>query len=111
MTIELEDWILHRYNNRPGKRYSGGNQVVAKIIWIKEFDEKVKKYLESISAEWCDRNKVQINGEFYRVLKASDHARGYRSYEAIIDDRIDDEIMRTIVMPTMDLYCRKAEVF
>lgn len=106
----MEDWVLHYYNNREGKKTSGGNQVVANILWIQKFDEKVKSFLDYHNAD-PSFGRVTIDGISYRIIVARDNALGYRTYQGIIDSRIDDDMMRDVVLPTMNLYCRKVEVF
>ena len=111
MTRELEDWILQHYNNREGKKTSGGNQVVTNILWIKAWDDEIKDFLGTESSRTEYGRFVYIDNECYRIIVASDGARGFRSYKAVIDRRISDDLMQTIVLPSMDLYCKYAEIF
>lgn len=111
MTRELEDWILHYYKDKEGKKTPCGNQIVTNILWIKTWDDKIKKFLGTSASRTEYGKYVYIDNECYRIIVASDYARGYRSYKAIIDRRINDELMQTVVLPSMELYCKYAEIF
>ena len=80
-------------------------------MWIKAWDDEIKKFLGTNVSRTEYGKYVYIDNECYRIVVASDYARGYRSYKAIIDRRISDELMKTVVIPSMDLYCKYVEMF
>lgn len=104
-------------NNQEGQKYPCSNQSVRKIVYVKKFDEKVKEYLEELGAKPSNRRpdnymqKVFIGDELWLVIKANQLGRGYRAYEAKVDDRIDDYEFEAFVCPSFDCYCHKVEFF
>ena len=104
-------------NNHEGQKYPCGNQSVRKIIYIKKFDEKIKKYLEELGAKPSNHRpdnytqKVFIDGELWLVIIANQLGRGYRAYEAKVDKRIDDYVFSTFVCPSFGCYCHEVEFF
>ena len=113
MTTDLIKYLINKYDgSREGKRYSGGNQIVSNIIWISEYDEYVENFLNHMCAKMIiNKRLVKICGENYRIVKAKDNARGFRTYRGYIDRRIEDEVIETIIMPSMSLYCKEVKIF
>lgn len=114
--MTTREYLEHKkkyYNQQEGQRYPCSNQIVTRILFCKQLDDKVFNYIESINGKWKILNKEFIlpNGELYKVLKASDHIRGYRAYKAIVDDRIFFDIIKTIVIPMCANYCCSFEIF
>ena len=113
MTIDLMKYLINKYDgSREGQRYSGGNQIVSNIIWISEYDEYVENFLNNICAKMIiNKRLVKIGGENYRIIRAKDNARGFRTYRGYIDGRIEDEVVERIIMPSMSLYCKEVKIF
>ena len=113
MSPDLIKFLINKYDGTlEGKRYGCSNQIVTNIIWIYEYDEYVENFLRNMCAEMIINKKlVKIRGEEYRIIKAKDNARGFRTYKGYIDKRIEDESMQVIVMPTMSLYCKEVKIF
>lgn len=119
MTLQ-ERYILNyiqKFNNQSGQNYPCSNQIVRNIIWVYHFDQIVEDYLKSHNAikapryNKYNRNYWIIDGEEWSVVRASNHARGYRAYKAIIDIRIPMDILQTIVIPCCNLYCCQMAYF
>ena len=58
-----------------------------------------------------NKRLVKIGGENYRIVRAKDNARGFRTYRGYIDGRIEDEVVERIIMPSMSLYCKEVKIF
>ena len=113
MTTNLIKYLVDKYDGTlEGKRYGGGNQVVSNIIWISEYDEYVENFLNHMCAKMIvNKRLVKMCGENYRIIKAKDNARGFRTYQGYIDRRIEDEIIERTILPSMSLYCKEVKVF
>lgn len=111
--LELEK---EYFDQQVGWPYPVSNQIVRKIMYIYQFDDKIADFIYNSGAKVtkiqnkCPREIQFPNGQTYFILTASDSARGYRAYKAIIDERIPFDILQTVVMPSLANYCCHLEI-
>lgn len=107
---------LRFVDKQEGQKHPCSNQSVRKIIYVKQFDETVEKYLENIGATMWNRKdnfirKIDIGDEKWIALAVNQMGRGFRAYEAKVDSRIDDYSFQAFVSPQLSTYCHKVEFF
>lgn len=114
-SIQYIQHMQDMYKNTPRRKYPCSNQIVRNIIWVSAFDDIVKNYLVSRGAKCLCKSYTspiyEIDGEQWIVIRASNNARGYRSYKSIIDSRIDIKQLYVIVNPSCNLYCCDVSYF
>lgn len=94
------------------------------IIWYKtkqkgldKFDELINNYAKvNIGVLAIKNNHSEtyvrfLNDDIWRVVPATDQSRGHACNIALIDSNIDEEIVYTVIMPTVKSYSYRAYNF
>ena len=94
------------------------------IIWYKtkqkgldQFDELINNYAKvNIGVLAIRDNHLEtyirfLNDDVWKAVPATDHSRGRACNIALIDSDIDEEIVYTIIMPTVKSYPYRAYNF
>lgn len=97
------------YNSREEKypRYVQQN-----VMFVNSYDTpKIEKYIKEHNGSWITKRSFKLpNSDVYRVAKANNNSRGHKPYKVIIDNDIDIDILKTIVIPSC-IHCCHFEVF
>lgn len=102
MTTEMIEYLNY------GSRLRG-------LIFVKEFDEKTEELLQSYETLQCCRHQRLVRDrntkKEFLVICASESDRGRRTNHLILDNRIDDELISCVCLPTLVGLNRKVELF
>ena len=117
--IEVQKRTVEKINGREGRKYPISNQIVKNILWLDQPDDRFFNFIkERSTSDFLKKRKntydgaeIEIDGIIYIIKKTYEHSRGYRSYRAIIDSHISEDAFRTLVYPSMGLYCCQVEFF
>lgn len=85
------------------------------LIFVQEFDTKTELFLSSNYNEiWKTHNQRLVrdsNDKEFLVIKPLANCRGKKSRHIIIDERIDDEVVDTLILYCLCGITRKVEIF
>lgn len=109
---ELEYYVEY-FNKQKGRPYPVSNQIITCAIITKDKDKAlsimeskgaIRKRQTHNSIEW------ELNNEKWIWRSWNDNCRGYRLYKAIVDEDIDENIFRCLIIPSCDNYCCSFEI-
>lgn len=72
---------------------------------------KIEEYIQKHNGTWIRKSRVTggefslPNGDIYRIVSASDNARGHKPYKVIVDRDIDINILKNVVIPCCTHCC------
>lgn len=109
----LEYWSEY-YNKQEGRKYPYSNQIVIcgiitddrnkALNFMKDKEFIIKQEL-SHQITW-----VLPNGEVWKWRNWNDTMRGYRFYKIAIDENVNDELFKFLVLPLCSSYCCSMEI-
>ena len=112
MTVDLMKYLINKYDGSKDREHPS----LRTYVFVKDFDEKIDKFLANINAKTITKTKnhwvIEINEELYRVVVVNGYnLLGRRVHKAYIDDRLEDEIITNLILPCMSYYCEEVKIF
>ena len=111
---EWLEWVASKINLRE-PQYANSEYPTSNVVFMKNRNSpKLDDYIADHGGTWIRRGGIWCftlpGGLMYKVVHASDGARGYKPYRAIIDSDIDYDTLRQVVIPCCNAVCRKIEI-
>lgn len=113
MDRKILEHYVECFNGQKGRAYPCSNQiVVCAIITIDK--DKALSIMEERGAviKWHNYNGVEweLNNEKWIWRNWSENCRGYRFYKIIVDENVDENVFRYLVLPYCAGYCCSLEI-
>jgi len=92
------------------------NNTRSNILYVLRPDSYLEEYLSSEQANWVKKSwsdsivYIPRYDKEYRIIRASENARGYKPKHVIIDSRIPLSLIRNVVEPGL-MVCASCHYF